>query len=386
LGLGTWRFADALPFPVWLTDGNGVTRYANPVFSDMLGPGLGTNAEDGWCRAVCADDRSRVLAEWERARTSSTAMDVEARLHHGQQQAVHAWRMHLRPVTARPGTVRYWIGSACDDQVRQEPLSEVGAAREELARFRSIQRELLHTLAHDLRAPLNAMLGWTRLLKGQAPSVGVVEHGLGVLERQIELLADLASEIGDLADMLDRREDARLLGIAGSSTEDVTRLRNLVRQQKASSGVGEPDRDSLELLSPLLSNGRVGTLSRVTALVVDDDPHEAQLIVHALETAGADVHHENSALTALGAIRELLPDVLLAKVKLPVVDGWTFIRQVRTWSPHKGGNIPAIALAASESDDERTRSLREGFQHHLIRPVSSHQIVATVAELLGRPS
>jgi CheY-like chemotaxis protein len=124
----------------------------------------------------------------------------------------------------------------------------------------------------------------------------------------------------------------------------------------------------------------------VTALIVHDDAQEAQLVAQALEAAGAEVHRELSALTALAAIRELQPDVLLSKVDLPVVDGWTLIRQVRVWSRHQGCGIPAIALGSTRSGDDLNRSLREGFQRHLMSPFSSRQIVVAVAEVLGRAS
>ena len=385
-GLAGWRFAEALPFPVWFTNRDGVTTYANPVLAGMLGSGVGPRVEDGWIRAVCPDDRSRALADWESARRSMTAIDLEVGLIYAHEQRVAAWRVRLRPVSTRPGTVQWWIGSACDIQSLRETLAELKEARERLASFREIERELLLTLAHDLRTPLNAMLGWTRLLKSQPLSIGVAEHGLGVLERQIELQADLTNEIADVASMLERHDDAGLLGKStGSARDHVKRLRNLARQTREETSPEPPSarRPGLEL-APSISEGTAGTLSRVTALIVEDDPHEALLLVHALESAGAEVHRESSVLTALEAIRALLPDVVLANVHLPMVDGWTFIRQIRTWSPHKGGNIPAVALGASP--DDRARSLREGFQQYLVRPVSSVQIVSIVAELVGRAS
>jgi CheY-like chemotaxis protein len=66
---------------------------------------------------------------------------------------------------------------------------------------------------------------------------------------------------------------------------------------------------------------------------------------------------------------------------MPGVDGYSLIRKVRTLSSERGGQIPAIALTAYASEEERTRILDAGFQMHIPKPVEPSELVAVVAKL-----
>jgi CheY-like chemotaxis protein len=66
---------------------------------------------------------------------------------------------------------------------------------------------------------------------------------------------------------------------------------------------------------------------------------------------------------------------------MPGVDGYSLIRKLRTLSSEGGGQIPAIALTAYASEEERTRVLDSGFQMHIAKPVDPTELVAVVANL-----
>ena len=54
-------------------------------------------------------------------------------------------------------------------------------------------------LSHELRSPLNVMLGWIRMLRsGQLDGPAVV-HGMEILERNVKLQAALIEELLDLS-------------------------------------------------------------------------------------------------------------------------------------------------------------------------------------------
>ena len=58
-------------------------------------------------------------------------------------------------------------------------------------------------------------------------------------------------------------------------------------------------------------------------------------------------------------------------------------RRVRRLDPESGGRIPAIALTAHASSEDRTKALRAGFQAHIAKPVSPRELVATIVSLAG---
>jgi CheY-like chemotaxis protein len=69
---------------------------------------------------------------------------------------------------------------------------------------------------------------------------------------------------------------------------------------------------------------------------------------------------------------------------MPVEDGYTLIRKVRSQRSHELASIPAAALTAFARNEDRLRALQAGFQSHLTKPIDADLLVATVARLGGR--
>jgi CheY-like chemotaxis protein len=73
--------------------------------------------------------------------------------------------------------------------------------------------------------------------------------------------------------------------------------------------------------------------------------------------------------------------VLLADLAMPREDGYALIRKVRGLPAERGGAVPAAALTAHASGNDRTRVLAAGFQMHLPKPVDPGALAAAVARL-----
>jgi CheY-like chemotaxis protein len=78
------------------------------------------------------------------------------------------------------------------------------------------------------------------------------------------------------------------------------------------------------------------------------------------------------------------PDVLVADIGMPDVDGYEFIHQVRARGPHSGGAVPAVALTAYARMQDRLRVLSEGYQTHVPKPIQPAELVTVVASLAKR--
>jgi signal transduction histidine kinase len=63
------------------------------------------------------------------------------------------------------------------------------ALREAIERRQAAEREERHRLGHDLRVPLNAIAGWTHILKMDAGSPNTVARAAEVLHRNVQALA-----------------------------------------------------------------------------------------------------------------------------------------------------------------------------------------------------
>src|SRR5262249_49212965 len=108
-------------------------------------------------------------------------------------------------------------------------------------------------------------------------------------------------------------------------------------------------------------------LDRVNVLLVEDDPDNREVLRTVLEQHHASVSATASALEALEVLPKARPKILISDIGLPDIDGYELIRRIRRLDPSEGGRIPAIALTAHASSEDRTKALRAGFQAHIAK-------------------
>jgi signal transduction histidine kinase len=125
-------------------------------------------------------------------------------------------------------------------------------------------------------------------------------------------------------------------------------------------------------------------LAGIRVLVVDDEPGARELIANVLQGYGADVSLAESGQSALTKLFEHRPDVLIADVGMPGMDGYALIEQVRALDPDFGGRTPAIAVTGYASQLDRLRALQAGYQNHVAKPVEPHELAIVIASLTGR--
>jgi CheY-like chemotaxis protein len=134
---------------------------------------------------------------------------------------------------------------------------------------------------------------------------------------------------------------------------------------------------------PTLPDTNALSLLGVKILVVDDDADSRDFVTFVLEQDGADVMGVASALEALQAVAEAKPDVLVSDIGMPNMDGYTLMRQLRTWTPEQGGQIPAIALTAFASKSDQQQAITVGFQMHLPKPLNAEALVQAIVRLIA---
>ena len=124
-------------------------------------------------------------------------------------------------------------------------------------------------------------------------------------------------------------------------------------------------------------------LAGTRVLIVDDDPDAREVVAAILRHYGASVIVATSVSTALVALRREQVDVLIADLGMPIEDGYDLIRHVRSSETEKIARLPAAALTAYTTEEDRDRVLAAGFQFHLAKPVDPAVLVATVERLRG---
>jgi CheY-like chemotaxis protein/nitrogen-specific signal transduction histidine kinase len=85
------------------------------------------------------------------------------------------------------------------ERAREALLESERAARTEAERSNRLKEEFLATISHELRNPLNAILGWASVLSRKPDLPAPVMHGLQAIERNSRLQAQMISDLLDYA-------------------------------------------------------------------------------------------------------------------------------------------------------------------------------------------
>jgi CheY-like chemotaxis protein len=85
---------------------------------------------------------------------------------------------------------------------------------------------------------------------------------------------------------------------------------------------------------------------------------------------------------ALKSLQGFDPDVLVSDIGMPERDGYELIREIRALG-HDATDLPAVAVTAFASPEDRQRALVAGFQVHLAKPVDPTELTRVIAVHAG---
>ena len=125
-------------------------------------------------------------------------------------------------------------------------------------------------------------------------------------------------------------------------------------------------------------------LGGLHVLAVDDEPDALTLVKEVLEAAGAQVTTASSAQAALELIATARPDVLVADIGMPGMDGLELIQRLRQSDDPAVRAIPAAALTAYVRSEDRKQALESGYAMHLAKPIDPAELVSAVKVLATR--
>jgi two-component system, chemotaxis family, CheB/CheR fusion protein len=124
-----------------------------------------------------------------------------------------------------------------------------------------------------------------------------------------------------------------------------------------------------------------GSVDGVRVLLIEDDDDTRESFAMMLEALGAEVREATSAAIGLATVMSFRPQVIMCDIAMPVEDGFSFIRSLRSLTPEQGGQTPVAAVTALAGEADRRRVLDAGFQMHLPKPIDSLRLAAAVGNL-----
>ena len=115
-------------------------------------------------------------------------------------------------------------------------------------------------------------------------------------------------------------------------------------------------------------------------LVVDDSKLAAKMIQDRLEAAGYAVRVAHNGVEGLAKIKAEVPDLIIADVVMPEMDGYEFCRRLRRYPAT--AHTPVIMLTSRGGITEKKKGFEAGADDYLVKPCSIHEIRKAVATLL----
>jgi PAS domain S-box-containing protein len=203
------QLANSMPQIVWVADAAGTTEFVNNRWIEYSGLDADQSRDPAMMQQIIPpEDLQQLQADFAQAQASSTIYQSQFRL----IQPNSSYRYFLTraiPIKDDQGQVQKWYGTSTDitelkqlEAERAKLLTQEQAAREAAEQANRIKDEFLAVLSHELRSPLNPILGWAKLLQQGQLDDTKTAIALATIERNAKLQAQLIDDLLDISRIL----------------------------------------------------------------------------------------------------------------------------------------------------------------------------------------
>ena len=116
-------------------------------------------------------------------------------------------------------------------------------------------------------------------------------------------------------------------------------------------------------------------------LLVEDHEEIWDFLSRRLKRRGHTVSIATDGRQAVDKARSERPDIILLDMNLPVMDGWTAAREIK--STPEGKATPIVALTAHAMSGDREKAIAAGCDDYHPKPVDFTKLLAQIARLVG---
>ncbi len=127
---------------------------------------------------------------------------------------------------------------------------------------------------------------------------------------------------------------------------------------------------------------KVQSLPKPKILIVDDDPQILEVFSSLLEDAGYQIDKAEHALAAVAAVVRSAPDLILADIRMPIVDGKELVQELKSHADSR--DIPVIAVTGYDAPGSREAALKAGYDDYLTKPIDPKTFGKRIGEFLGQ--
>ncbi|HEV8436233.1 MAG TPA: response regulator [Thermoanaerobaculia bacterium] len=206
-------------------------------------------------------------------------------------------------------------------------------------------------LLHDLRTPLNQIIGYSDMLCEEAGP-----------EREA-----LAADLGKI-----RAAGYRILTLI---EENFT---SAVERGASALGRRRPERDAIDSTVPPATP----VVAPGVLLVVDDQASNREVLSRRLERHGHTVVTANNGSDALALMGDTPFDLVLLDIMMPDMDGYEVLRRIK--SDERFQPIPVVMISAVDELQSVVRCIAAGAEDHLAKPFNPTLLQARIGACLEK--
>ncbi|MGE4188934.1 MAG: ATP-binding protein [Thermoanaerobaculia bacterium] len=216
--------ADRAPIMIWIARPEVGNVWCNRAWLDFRGRPMDQELGAGWREGLHPEDAPRIAALTERAYAAREEFRAEFRI----RRADGAWRWVLSVGVPRndiQDRFQDYLGFCIDmseskqiELEREELLRATDLAREQAELATLSKDEFLAKVSHELRNPLNGILGWTQILAAPDSTEDEVRRGISLIDTSARTLARLVDDLLDFSRILSGKLS---IGLAPTDLEPV---------------------------------------------------------------------------------------------------------------------------------------------------------------------
>lgn len=118
-----------------------------------------------------------------------------------------------------------------------------------------------------------------------------------------------------------------------------------------------------------------------TALIIEDDDNNMEVIAILLENSGYQYIKAETGQKGIDLAIEKLPDFILLDIQLPDINGYEVVKKIR--ASKADGHIPIIAMTSYAMSGDREKLLAAGCNGYIEKPIDPEKVMEQIRIILG---
>jgi two-component system, cell cycle response regulator DivK len=119
-----------------------------------------------------------------------------------------------------------------------------------------------------------------------------------------------------------------------------------------------------------------------TALIIEDDDNNMELISIILEASGFQFIKAETGQKGIDLAIEKLPDFILLDIQLPDINGLEVLKKIR--ASKADGHFPIIAMTSYAMSGDREKLLAAGCNGYIEKPIDPERVMKQILEVLEK--